>query len=264
MRDFFAFRVQHRQSSKGALLFSRRLFHQFLVDAFSMVEVARLKYVYTKQEKLRAKIYKGLRNAVLNEKTEASSLSKCIVLPATFIGGARYMIQNYQDAMAIYKSIGLFKEKLDMLIKDIHKNKLFGISTIVIYTIEFQKRGLPHAHILLFLAAQDKFPAPKDIDRTILAEIPDRTLDPKYYEAVKSQMMYGPCGIARKNSPCMDNGCCSQHFSKKFVVFTTIDHDGYTVYRCRNDGRTIDISGIPLDNCYVPSVERLSFHLPDA
>nr|XP_025603131.1 uncharacterized protein LOC112695132 [Arachis hypogaea]XP_025630251.1 uncharacterized protein LOC112723204 [Arachis hypogaea]XP_025674055.1 uncharacterized protein LOC112773204 [Arachis hypogaea]XP_025674064.1 uncharacterized protein LOC112773214 [Arachis hypogaea] len=288
MRDFFAFRVQHRQSCKGALLYSRRLFQQFLVDAFSMVEAARLKYVYTKQKKLRAEIYKGLRDAVLNGETEAASLGKRVVLPATFTGGARYMIQNYQDAMAICRSIGypdlfitvtcnpqweeiqryckennlkpedrpdtvcrLFKAKLDKLIKDIHINKLFGKSTAVIYTIEFQKRGLPHAHILLFLAAQDKFPAPEDIDRIISAEIPDPTLDPKYYEAVKSQMMHGPCGIARKNSPCMDNGRCSRHFPKKFIEFTTVDHDGYPVYRRRNDGRTIDISGIPLDNRYV-------------
>ncbi|XP_072088334.1 uncharacterized protein [Arachis hypogaea] len=145
----------------------------------------------------------------------------------------------------------LFKAKLDKLIKDIHKNKLFGISIVVIYTIEFQKRGLPHAQILLFLVAQDKFPAPEDIDRIISAEIPDPTLDPKYYEAVKSQMMHGPCGIARKNSPFLDNGHCSRHFPKKFVEFTTVNHDGYPVYRRRNDGRTIDIFGVPLDSCYV-------------
>jgi hypothetical protein len=84
-------------------------------------------------------------------------------LPATFVGGARYMIQNYQDAMAICSWAGypdlfitftcnhkwpeivdflktyqlkpgdrpdlvsrLFKIKLDQLIKDIKKGTLFG------------------------------------------------------------------------------------------------------------------------------------------
>ncbi|XP_072060321.1 uncharacterized protein [Arachis hypogaea] len=288
MRDFFAFRIQHRSSREGVLLYSRRLFQQFLVDAFSMVEAARLKYVYSKQRQFRAEIYKGLKDAIMNGEIEASSLGKRIVLPATFTRGPRYMIQNYQDAMAICRSIGypdlfitvtcnpqweelkryckennlkpedrpdmvcrLFKAKLDILIKDIQKNRIFGTSRAVIYTIEFQKRGLPHAHILLFLAQEHKFPGSDDIDNIISAEIPDQTLDPEYYQAVKAFMMHGPCGIANKNSPCMENGVCTRHFPKKFVEFTTIDQNGYPLYRRRNDGHTIEVSGIHLDNRYV-------------
>lgn len=55
----------------------------------------------------------------------------------------------------------------------------------MIYTIEFQKRGLPHAHILLFLHEHNKFPSASDIDRIISAEIPDKVDDPNYYNAVK-------------------------------------------------------------------------------
>jgi len=40
------------------------------------------------------------------------------------------------------------------------------------YTVEFQKRGLPHAHLLLFLHSSCKYPTTEDIDRVILAEIP--------------------------------------------------------------------------------------------
>ena len=42
-----------------------------------------------------------------------------------------------------------------------------------VYTIEFQKRGLPHAQILLYLADADKPRTAEDIDRLVSAEIPD-------------------------------------------------------------------------------------------
>lgn len=121
----------------------------------------------------------------------------------------------------------------------------------VVYTIEFQKRGLPHAHILLFLHKDDKFPTAEDIDKIISAEIPDKKIDPEYFDAVEKHMMHGPCGVARKDSPCMENSKCIRHFPKKFVENTTIDDDGYPVYRRREDGKTINKSGVDLDNRYV-------------
>uniref|UniRef100_A0A1U7VM58 Uncharacterized protein LOC104217469 n=1 Tax=Nicotiana sylvestris TaxID=4096 RepID=A0A1U7VM58_NICSY len=196
------------------------------------------------------------------------------------------MIQNYQDAMAIckwarypnlfitftcnpkwpeisrfVKSKGLqpedrpdilsrvFKIKLDRLIKDLKEKQIFGSVKSVIYTIEFQKRGLPHAHILLFL--HNKYPNVGDIDLVISAEIPDESVDPNYYMAVKNFMMHGPCGSVRKSSPCMRHGRCTKHFPKKFVQNTTIDEDGYPVYKRRDNGRNIQKEGIELDNRYV-------------
>ncbi|XP_057740312.1 uncharacterized protein LOC130957472 [Arachis stenosperma] len=350
MRDFFAFRIQHRNLREGVLIYSRRLFQQFIVDAYSMIEASRLKYVYSKQKEFRAEIYKGLKDAILNGETEASNIGKRIILPATFTGGPRYMIQNYQDAMAICRSIGypdlfitftcnpqweeikrycketnlkpedrpdvicrLFKAKLEKLIKDIHKNRIFGVSKAVIYTIEFQKRGLPHAHILLFLAAEYKYPSPEDIDKIISAEIPDPLHDPNYYEAVKHFMVHGPCGLAKKNSPCMENGIeldnryvvphnrflllkygahinvewCNQSRSIKYL-FKYINKGNDRVTASFYSNSAVDRPNFIVDeikmfhDCrYIspcesawrifaydihyrkPSVERLSFHLPD-
>ncbi|KAL1368710.1 hypothetical protein AAHE18_02G141900 [Arachis hypogaea] len=64
-------------------------------------------------------------------------------------------------------------------------------------------------------------------------------------------MMHGPCGLAKKDSPCMEDGKCIRHFPKRFVENTTIDEDSYPVYRRRDDGKTIMKSGIDLDNRYV-------------
>lgn len=54
------------------------------------------------------------------------------------------------------------------------------------YTIEFQKRGLPHAHILLWLHGESKLTSPHDIDKKISAELPDPQLYPKLYDVVST------------------------------------------------------------------------------
>ena len=45
--------------------------------------------------------------------------------------------------------------------------------------IEFQRRGLPHAHILIFFKDKDKYPEPSQIDKIISAEIPNKDEDPE-------------------------------------------------------------------------------------
>ncbi|XP_016206427.1 uncharacterized protein LOC107646783 [Arachis ipaensis] len=106
MKEFFAFRIQERLADVSPLLYSRRFFQRFLVDGFSMIESARLNYVRLDQEKFKCEMYKGLSEAMLSGKTRLASRGKRIILPSSFTGGSRYMIQNYQDAMAIYRVVG--------------------------------------------------------------------------------------------------------------------------------------------------------------
>ncbi|XP_016199851.1 uncharacterized protein LOC107640862 [Arachis ipaensis] len=49
----------------------------------------------------------------------------------------------------------------------------------------------------------------------------------------------------------MENGKCIRHFPKRFVNSTTVDEDGYPIYKQREDGKTISKSGVELDNRYV-------------
>ena len=49
---------------------------------------------------------------------------------------------------------------------------------------EFQKRGLPHAHILLILDQEDKLRSPDQYDQLICAELPDKDSQPELWEVV--------------------------------------------------------------------------------
>ncbi|CAH9102468.1 unnamed protein product [Cuscuta europaea] len=183
MKDFFSYRLQERNTESPYILRSKRLFQQFIVDGYTMIESCRLAYIRLHQKDLRSELYTGLADAFGRGETDGSRLGQLIVLPNSFTGSARYMIQNYQDAMSICRWTGypqlfitftcnpmwpeivryvecrgltpddrpdiicrIFKIKLEMLIKDLKENKLFGEVKAVVYTVEFQKRRLPHAH----------------------------------------------------------------------------------------------------------------------
>ncbi|KAF7835659.1 putative PIF1 DNA helicase/replication protein A1-like protein [Senna tora] len=143
--------------------------------------------------------------------------------------------------------VNTFEEKLDFI-----KSKLYELYAQYesIYIIEFQKRGFPHAHILIWLNAYDKLSTTTQIDNVISAAIPNPDIDPQLYEAIKSFMIHKPCGHDRKSS-CMGSNKCSKHFPKKFTDRTFFDEHGYAKYCRRDTGKKVVKNGIELDNCYV-------------
>ncbi|GBP18639.1 hypothetical protein EVAR_14409_1 [Eumeta japonica] len=78
------------------------------------------------------------------------------------------------------------------------------------YSVEWQKRGLPHAHILVWFI--DKI-RPEEIDSIISAEIPDPSTDQLLFDIVTTNMIHGPCD---------------------FTNDTVTNVDGYPIYRRRN------------------------------
>ncbi|CAN0866486.1 hypothetical protein LINGRAHAP2_LOCUS9290 [Linum grandiflorum] len=194
--DFYAYRIQTRSRCKSHILLCGKLFQQYVVNAYALVEAERLEWMEKNQHKLRRHVFDGLVDAFNRGDTNLDHSGKGIILAASHTGSPRCKYENFQDAMAICRSIGypdlfitftcnaywpeiqhmidllaesghrdpnradvmvrVFKLKLKQLMIEVKEKEIFGKCIGYVHAIEFQKRGLPHAHILVFLSAEDK------------------------------------------------------------------------------------------------------------
>ncbi|KAL3640531.1 hypothetical protein CASFOL_015499 [Castilleja foliolosa] len=172
------------------------------------------------------------------------------------IGGT--LAQNRPDIIS-----RVFHIKVQQFLRFMRASKTFGQITAAIfeivndlYTIEFQKRGLPHCHTLIWVTPAYRVSDAVDVDKYISAEIPDPSIEPVLHKIVTDYMIHGPCGLARPMSPCMRDSKCSKSFPKMFECNTRFDKDGYVHYRRRDSPHRASKNGILLDNRYVVPYNR--------
>ncbi len=120
----------------------------------------------------------------------------------------------------------VFKMKLTALMKDL-KSGVLGEVQAWMNVVEFQKRGLPHAHILLIFKQGSKLRTPDAYDSVVSAEIPDKTTQPKLHDVVMRNMIH-TC-----RTSCLANGSCSSHYPQNFTQITYTNSEGYPEYRRR-------------------------------
>ena len=107
----------------------------------------------------------------------------------------------------------------------------------------FQKRGLPHAHIVIILVDRSKLQKSEDIDLTIFADFFDPITHPDTYNTVTRCSVHGPCGVEYPSAPYMEDGICTQRYPRAFSNDTSADQDGYPVYRRRHNGSFWEYEG---------------------
>ncbi|GBP61498.1 hypothetical protein EVAR_34735_1 [Eumeta japonica] len=261
--QFYSYQIQIRRNCFNYLQRFRGLFNQFIVDMYAKIETERLIYIRTNQTRLRAEGYVHLRDA-MQQYNNVENVGRLVILPSSFIGGPRYMHERTQDAFCYVRKYGrpdlfiafttnpkwneisqellpgqvphdrhdiisrVFHLKLKLMINLITKEKLFGSFLCYMYSVEWQKPGLPHAHILLWLEEKIR---PDAIDTIISAELPDKTEDPILFDIVKTHMIHGPCGTLNRNSPCMQEGHCSKRYPRALSEQTISGENGYPLYR---------------------------------
>jgi hypothetical protein len=103
--------------------------------------------------------------------------------------------------------------------------------------VEFQKRGLPHAHILVKYAMDCTHPS--DIDKIVSAEIPSNSQDAAL---VRKFMMHNhPLSTRPASKYCQKESAdgtrtCRFKYPFKLQNETTVDVEGRVHYRRRNPG----------------------------
>lgn len=272
--------------TNNMLLRAGRLLQQYVVDLYSRVEENNLKFLLHNQSKLRTDTYANFVDAADNNES-LYSIGRPTVLPSSFMAGPRSMKQMYLDSMAVVRKFGkpslfitittnphwpelasellegqtaqdrpdlvarVFNYKLGCIVDDIAKKQVFGEVTAYIYVIEFQKRGLPHCHMLLILKEQYKLFTAGQYNSVVSAQLPNQTSQTELYSTIARHMIHGPCGLLNTNSPCMKNNVCSKGYPKDFQALTSENEDGYPLYERPNNGQTATVRGKTIDNTWV-------------
>lgn len=243
-----------------------RLFQQYVVDAWAVADQNKLNWLREYQDELRAEVYNGLVDNLSSDDVNVERIGRRVVLPSSYTGGDRYMQQRYQNAMAINRHLHkptlfitmaanpgwpeitrellpgqtaldrldlvarVFHLKVQFFLDDLKKTQIFGRYAGSVYTIEYQERGLPHMHLLLFLHPDDRlrYRDPSVVNQVISADFPTEDEDPdsKLFSVVASTMVHGPCGDFNPHAPCMievnKRMVCSKHFPEAYQETTTL------------------------------------------
>ncbi|XP_071714586.1 uncharacterized protein [Rutidosis leptorrhynchoides] len=246
MNMYYSFQIHDRLGVYSLMLRMGRLFQQYVVTVYCSIELNSMDYIRHKKKDIRNEYLSILYDAIDRGDQIGADVGSMTILSASFTGGPCYMCSHYLDALAICRVYGnpqFFLSHLPIMLN--------GQRSLVLYKIEFQKRGLPHCHTLLWVHSPPLSPINQRIDDYKSAELPDLRTDPVGYAVICATMMHGPCGLAKSSAPCMELSACSKKFPKLYNSKTYFEVDGRAHYRRRNTGIYTTRGGVKLDNSYV-------------
>ena len=209
MREYYSYKLQIRANNTPGILNTGRELQQYVVDMYAKIETQRLDFFRMKQKLIRTEQLQGIMDSITSGQSQGARVGKRVILPASFIGGPRDMKRRYVDAMALVQHFGkpdlfitmtcnpswpemkqnmlepdeyhnrvdlsarIFHAKLELLKEEMFKKEIFGQVAAYTYVVEFQKRGLPHAHFLIILKLASKLYSTDSYDQIVSAELPD-------------------------------------------------------------------------------------------
>jgi hypothetical protein len=203
--QYYCYRLYPRLDASDFIFVACRLFQQYVVDIWAICGQNRLNWQHDHQKTIRSDLYCGVADALSCDDVNLASIGKRLILPSSYTSGAWYMMQLFQDSMTIICRFGkpalfitftvnpawieitsqlapgqdcpdivdcVFDLKLKLFLKEI-KDGLFGRYIGLVQTIKFQKQGLPHMLLLLFLDPDDSLNVSEKVDDVVHAEWPD-------------------------------------------------------------------------------------------
>jgi len=105
-RAYYRFRLHLRENEFSTLFYAKRLFQQYVVDAFAICDQTALNWIRSNQSSIRADVYNGVADAVSGGDYNLREIGQSMILPSSYSGGPRFMSKLYQDAMAIVRKLG--------------------------------------------------------------------------------------------------------------------------------------------------------------
>lgn len=119
--------------------------------------------------------------------------------------------------------------------------KVFGLYYYRMSVTEYQKRGLPHAHVIIEFknAGPDLL---NQMDSWVWAQIPDATIaGGKLREMILKYIIHTPCGPHNVNAPCMQTNrdsntkSCNKHYPQPFRTTATLNERSGRAEYCRTN-----------------------------
>ena len=253
------------------LMMAARLLQEYCCTAYARAEAQRLQWHRHNQDILRCDTIDNLRQARNEADRAGTAMPACgrgVRLGSSFVGGPRDIHNRYLDAMAVVATLRkpslfitmtcnpkwseivqslpfdikaedrpditcrVFKAKLEALISDLVDKHILGVVVAIMSVVEFQYRGLPHAHILVILDGADEIYGADEIDKVVRAELPPRT-NPNLRSKVLQHMIHNDCQANPAECMCCQRtGRCRWKFPHPFSEATTwTDHELYPKYK---------------------------------
>jgi hypothetical protein len=275
-----------RRNDASLILSCGKLSLEFFCDVWSCIECRNLDYLSrgTIQSQFRASRYCTLMDQIRTDGSQSLHMTGTpVLLPASFPGSPRWYHALYHDALALPAAFHLpdlfvtvtfnpewpemarlmpmhssihdhpdvvariFWLRFSRIMQDIVDNGVFGEVLSYCWRIEWQLRGLPHAHVLIIL--RQRILHAEDVDRFVSAEIPDPVQFPELHRLVAHLMIHGPC--SGTNAPCIgDDGMCEKHFPKQLQPRTVMHPNAYPLYK-RRGLHTAQVRGQPVTDEWV-------------
>ncbi|GJW60836.1 DNA helicase [Tanacetum coccineum] len=153
------------------------------------MKMNRIDFIREHQNDIRNEYLSGIYDAINRGDNNGSDCGSRLILPQSFTGGPRYMYSHYLDALTVCRVHGnpscfitftynvkwpkitdymaqfllltttdradvvdrVFEMKIHLFVAYLRDSQPFGKVIAVLYTVEFQKRCLPHCHTLLWI-----------------------------------------------------------------------------------------------------------------